>query len=505
MSEFLDWHPSSANAHKLYKESKDIVKIIYNSPVEGISYLQEKWNFGAISEIWDDFVFETCVRPVLDKNSSDDLESSIRRYYLLDHKLFLPYIRREENPIRFRRAFWNVNFYGQRLASKMYHNLNSKSSTRPASLEKQGNHTKLKIAFVLKGLYRLAHVEFLHSFLSGCSIFKNKISVSLLLLDEDVSAVASLNHVNVTSFRSFGDPFAKISEYIKHVNAQSYDHICWVACVQNLSLYMGMQLAPTQSYWSMKYHSIIIPTIQKYAGLGFGGSSFIFDDVNWFRGRAFPELSMPAVSKSDSDALRSSKKIPVNSIIVGCFVRAEKLHDPNFWKSIVQILEYSKNVHFAIASQYLPQGLKSLVSNTVYSSRFHHLGWINTKLWASVLDIYYDSAPRGSCNTIFEAIEAGTPVLMADSAHNRESSALPYLLSSFRSISNIDDNVPGVFNDETSRLKACFNLIDRSDHRAVLASSQGQLLQNLKGQQHLFAKDYLNHFLDLNLQLSDLK
>ena len=35
------------------------------------------------------------------------------------------------------------------------------------------------------------------------------------------------------------------------------------------------------------YHSIIMPTLQKYAGLGFGGESFKFDDVKWFRGRAF--------------------------------------------------------------------------------------------------------------------------------------------------------------------------------------------------------------------------
>ena len=32
----------------------------------------------------------------------------------------------------------------------------------------------------------------------------------------------------------------------------------------------GNAVIPSQSYWSMKYHSIILPTIQKYAGLGFG-------------------------------------------------------------------------------------------------------------------------------------------------------------------------------------------------------------------------------------------
>ena len=47
--------------------------------------------------------------------------------------------------------------------------------------------------------------------------------------------------------------------------------------------------------------------------------------------------------------------------------------------------------------------------------------------WVYNLDIYYDSCPRGSCNTIFEAIEAKVPVLLVDTEFNRESSALPYL------------------------------------------------------------------------------
>ena len=72
----------------------------------------------------------------------------------------------------------------------------------------------------------------------------------------------------------------------------------------------------------MKYHSIVMPTIQKYAGLGFGGDSFVFDDVHWYRGRAFPELSMPSLSKSDINNLRSSK-ITSKSIVIGCFVRGE--------------------------------------------------------------------------------------------------------------------------------------------------------------------------------------
>ena len=44
--------------------------------------------------------------------------------------------------------------------------------------------------------------------------------------------------------------------------------------------------------------------------------------------------------------------------------------------------------------------------------------------------------PGVHVNTIFEAIEKSVPVLMIDSSHNRESSALPYLLSAIGSESN---------------------------------------------------------------------
>ena len=135
----------------------------------------------------------------------------------------------------------------------------------------------------------------------------------------------------------------KLAAYEKICRNEQFDHICWVACAQQITLYMGMQLAPTQSYWSMKYHSIIMPTIQKYAGLGFGGKSFSFDHVEWFRGRAFPELMMPKVKSREQLRLylRNQNNIQVDSFVVGCLVRAEKLYAKGFWNSIIEILNFA--------------------------------------------------------------------------------------------------------------------------------------------------------------------
>ena len=504
MTEFLDWHPSSYNAQKLYEQRNILVKQILLNPVQAFEQLENCWNFGRISEIWDDYVFDNVVRPALDQNLNLKLVDSINKYSAINHLLFKLYIRREENPTRFRRAFWNVHCYGLRIARDVQLTL-SKNQSIPNNLSNSSSAIK-KIAFVFKGPYKLAHSEFLQSFLIGCKFFLSKVQVHLILIDQSNIDSTDLSHIAIHSLANNKVASDKIAEYIKLCRNEQFDNICWVACAQDLTLYMGIQLAPTQSYWSMKYHSIIMPTIQKYAGLGFGGNSFEFDNVKWFRGRAFPDLLMPNVSKGSIKQLRDRHNIPRDSCLIGCFVRAEKLHDNNFQESVIKILRHNRNIHFAIASQILPENFKKFlkVSGVDCISRFHYLGWINTKNWVANLDIYYDSSPRGSCNTIFEAIEMGVPILMSDSMHNRESSALPYILSAAKKLNIDEKRVPGIFKDESKRLEYCKYLIDSNDLRINLASQQMKMLETLKGQSHLFAKDYLNFFLDTNIKLSEL-
>ena len=94
---------------------------------------------------------------------------------MIDHALFLPYIRRQEDPIRFRRAFWNVNFMEQSLhasltISSTFNEKNNNSIYN--SPENFQLSEKPKILFVLKGPYKLAHVELL---LVGCNVFSKAV------------------------------------------------------------------------------------------------------------------------------------------------------------------------------------------------------------------------------------------------------------------------------------------------------------------------------------------
>ena len=215
MSEFLNWHPSSTFGQKLYTKSAELQKIIFTKPLEGFNILKQEWKFGQISELWDDYIFNTIIRKVLDENQKITDLSSIDRYSIIDHLLFLPYIRREEDPVRFRRAFWHVNAYGQFLSHYLFSQLkaNSTFKDRIGTSNNLSSRTPKKIAFVLKGPYQLAHVEFLHNFLDGCIIFKSRVEVHLILIDESADKVPALDHISIYSLSDQARVSSKLLKY----------------------------------------------------------------------------------------------------------------------------------------------------------------------------------------------------------------------------------------------------------------------------------------------------
>ena len=187
-------------------------------------------------------------------------------------------------------------------------------------------------------------------------------------------------------------------------------------------------------------------------------------------------------------------------MIGGCFVRSEKLNNEAFWRLLDRLLRDCPELHFVIASQSVPAIARQYLELPSFSERFHHLGWVNTKLWCQNLDIYIDSFPRGSCLTALEAIKANVPIVMFDSEHNRESSALPYLISAGQG-----KIPPGVFESEISSASydQIKSIILNKSVRISLASQQFNLLRALEGTSALYAKDYLNYFLDEKLSIHE--
>ena len=487
------FHPASSLAKEVWEKRNLLRQSILKDPRGGIGQLCEKFGFGSNSELWDEYIFNIAVRPCLEYCCTAPIEEAVNKYSKIDGCLFKPYIRREEDPKRFERAFWNVNKYGLRISERFGHEMGP-----PKKKNKKGG--KRTICILFKGPLILAHTEFLVAFLIGCSYFKKLIDVTIILIDDSGKSLTKLDYLEVISVNHIGDVYSRLKLVHDLCNERQFDSTVWVAAVQNLALYMGQKRSESQAYWSMKYHSIVMPTLDKYAAIGFGGKSFSYEGTDWFRGRAFPYLKKAEITEQEKNSLKEKYEIQLDSKVVGCFVREEKTHSVEFWKGVKKILQENENTVFVLASQSLNKLSEIITSNAEINKRFKYIGWINTKVVVNIIDLYFDSYPRGSCNTIFEAIQAGVPIVMTDTELNRESSALIYL----RGASG-GKEVDGIMNTYPDQIRECKKILGDAVYRAKLIESQNLLLKKLMGQHALFAKDYLQYFLDTKLSIQGRK
>lgn len=267
------FHPASDLAKKAWEQRKLIRQFILDHPKSGIALLKEKFRFGSENELWDEYIFNIMVRPCLEQCCAAPLKEAVNKYAKIDESLFIPYIRREEDPKRFERAFWNVNKYGLRISERIQNEIE-------IDAKKKEKNSKKNMCILFKGKLVLAHTEFLIAFLIGCKHFKDTVDITIVLLDDDGRSLENLNHIKVKSLIKEKDTYSKLKKVMTLCKEECYDSTVWVACVQHLALYMGMNRTRSQAYWSMKYHSIVMPTLDKYAAIGFGGKVLFMGILN---------------------------------------------------------------------------------------------------------------------------------------------------------------------------------------------------------------------------------
>ena len=112
LKKFFENHPGSEVGTSLFSSRNELIDLILKNPQSAIKTLKDQYGFGQHSDFWDDHIFNLVLSPALSKISSLDIKSAINLYAYIDHELFILYIRRDEDPSRFRRAFWNVNSFG---------------------------------------------------------------------------------------------------------------------------------------------------------------------------------------------------------------------------------------------------------------------------------------------------------------------------------------------------------------------------------------------------------
>jgi len=477
-----------------YKYSK-------NSFAQYLAYLKNHYNFANPKYYTPAYsrqislVFNIAIRPILQHAI---FNKDIELYAFIDHYLFSSYICPFEDLEWFECAFWDVNTYGYLLAQSIASDKSSSCITNTSPSR--------RILIVFKGMFKLAHSIVISDFLEGLS-GAQAANVDVLLLDSNVSL---RTHANVISFASLNSVSKKISSYLSLTSNNKYYNIIWAAAVQNLMLYMGLQMASKQTYWTMKRHSIVHPSITHYASVVSGHRCSTFNGAFWYGGRYRLNASAPKRTKHEILKSLSSlhqKLLTESTVVLGSFARPQKYISIEYWEGIRSILMKHSNSCFIYGTMELPSSIRTFIDNDPFlKQRSINFGWLSGKTseMCSLIDIYLDNIPFASGLTASQCVFSGGVYLGTDSPINKEASFQNILYDAFefsrgkKIDMNDEDKLLklGISKSFPRTLQVADWLINDHDARKTIASNQLLLLRNMHqiGELH-FSTDYYSYFM----------
>ena len=99
------------------------------------------------------------------------------------------------------------------------------------------------------------------------------------------------------------------------------------------------------------------------------------------------------------------------TVILGCLGREEKLLSEPFAQSLAQILKKVPEAIFLWTGKIENPNVTTLFKSHGIEDQCRYIGWVNTRIYAQVLDVFIDGFPFASGLTAFETMAAGSPVV----------------------------------------------------------------------------------------------
>lgn len=215
-----------------------------------------------------------------------------------------------------------------------------------------------------------------------------------------------------------GKWYPLLLEARKHLAEQGIGVVLWNTNNAHMSFAFGLRLAPVQIWWSLQYHGIELEDIDGYIGISFHEKFKRIGQRDWrcvHSGVA--DLFDPGLS---SQAQQLRQQFPVKTLL-GCMGRVEKLNNPQYLDAVTDILQARPEAGFLWTGQMHLPAAQERFEKAGVANRCFFAGWVNTRLYAQVLDICLDTFPFGGGITVSECMAAGRPVVFRLSPEAMES------------------------------------------------------------------------------------
>ncbi|MCX4029888.1 hypothetical protein H0A36_02540 [Endozoicomonas sp. SM1973] len=453
---------------------------------------------------WLTAVFENYALPILLTAAQYDHYDLA---FFLEGYIYQHYVKREESETHFEQAFirWKNQLHeaGQRnrkIVDEMIAGENW-SAGNPLT-----ENNLPKIAFILHTSSTLAHVEALISFLAGHQ------QLTTPLISPMVITIADHNANMVNQFQALKVPIIEIETehpqmprsaryaFVKsYLYTQGYQTLVWVTSVPEMSFAFGLRLAKTQIWWTMKFHGFSLPSIDGYVSSMHVEETFEHNGIQWHGG------TLSSVNWFDETQTAAAKQLRHQypyACLYGTIAREEKLNDPLFLNCIADILTANPDAGYLFTGRELDPTIEQVFTERGVAPRCHYVGWINSKLYCQVIDIFLDSFPCGSGYSLLESMAAAKPVVMLNQ---------PNYVSYYPTIDAlINTYFPTDIATESFYQSIATSVNEYRDIALHLATDPNQYQQASRLNQHIInelfanqqrcAQIYCQHFLSISQQ-----
>jgi glycosyltransferase involved in cell wall biosynthesis len=231
------------------------------------------------------------------------------------------------------------------------------------------------------------------------------VEVACMSLEKDVAGVPEPDFHALLALR-------------ERISTGQISAVVWVSIAIHMAFAFSMRVAPVQIWWAMKYHSLEFPEIDGYLTNQSAGSTKLVEGKLW---RSAPlaseEWYRPQLA---GEAIEVRARYRQHALVFGCIGREEKINSGPFLAAVASILEACPHAGFLWTGRERLPAVQSALERAGVAERCHFIGWVDTKLFAQVLDIFLDSFPFPCGFTLYEAMAAGKPVVVYGSTEGAE-------------------------------------------------------------------------------------
>lgn len=370
----------------------------------------------AASAAWSDDIFRLFVIPLMTAMTA---AGRLPETLMLEETIYKTYVKARENAAHFRTVYAQLSpvlAAGGRAVGRALPPL--------PPLERQSRY---RVAFVAVNLTYLAHISTAIDIIECIKgLPASRLDCALIgLIGADTRTVNRCARLGievqtiVTDLRTAGTSVEVFAKLRRVLSEQGFHGVVWLTVPPGCAFAMGMRLAPAQIYFTMKYHSLSIPEFDDYLSGGPAGQKFNIIDGRRYRiGQTrFAELVEPSLAPS---AAQIRDEIGPQWTVLGCLGREEKINSPAFLSAVCAILIRNPQTVFLWTGRAKLPSIQQAFEKAGVANRCIFIGWVDTRLYAHVLDIFLDSFPFPCGLTALQTMAAGKPVVFFDSPEARE-------------------------------------------------------------------------------------